>query len=297
MRGRAGSSASASRAEQPAGVRPRRPGARLHPRELGAAGHGVRAADALPRPAAARRATGSCPRSRPRPRRSRPTAGRTPSSSGAASASATAARSAPTPSRRRSTARSHRASTLPPTSTPRRSSAPTTSGPASAAEPPASIARGHTLTVRFTREVRDFAAWTTMPFFCAVPPDAAAQRGGRAPFPGAGPYAIDEYRPDQRIVHPPQPLLRRPTRPPRRRLRRRPQRRLTRGSARPHRSRQGRLGVRAAQNTSSPAAHLIGKYGINDSRYFVMPGLSVEHVRSQLVAAALQGQPASYAAP
>jgi peptide/nickel transport system substrate-binding protein len=61
-------------------------------------------------------------------------------------------------------------------------------------------ARGNTLTVRFTREVRDFAAWTTMPFFCAVPPTLPPDPEGVRRFPGAGPYYIDEYRPDERIV-------------------------------------------------------------------------------------------------
>jgi peptide/nickel transport system substrate-binding protein len=60
-------------------------------------------------------------------------------------------------------------------------------------------ARDNTLTVRFTREVRDFAAWTTMPFFCAVPPTLPASAEGVRTFPGAGPYTIREYRPNQRI--------------------------------------------------------------------------------------------------
>ena len=59
---------------------------------------------------------------------------------------------------------------------------------------------GNTLTVRFTREVREFAAWTTMPFFCAVPPTLPPSREGVRTFPGAGPYTIREYRPYQRIV-------------------------------------------------------------------------------------------------
>jgi peptide/nickel transport system substrate-binding protein len=59
---------------------------------------------------------------------------------------------------------------------------------------------GNTLTVRFTREVREFAAWTTMPFFCAVPPTLPPSAEGVRRFPGAGPYTIREYRPNQRIV-------------------------------------------------------------------------------------------------
>ena len=60
--------------------------------------------------------------------------------------------------------------------------------------------RGNTLTVRFTRSVPEFAHWTTMPFFCAVPPALPPSREGVHTFPGAGPYTIREYRPNQRIV-------------------------------------------------------------------------------------------------
>jgi ABC-type oligopeptide transport system substrate-binding subunit len=58
----------------------------------------------------------------------------------------------------------------------------------------------NTLTVRFTREVREFDAWTTMPFFCAVPPTLPPSAEGVRTFPGAGPYTIREYRPNERIV-------------------------------------------------------------------------------------------------
>ena len=61
-------------------------------------------------------------------------------------------------------------------------------------------ARDYTLTVRFTRAVREFAHWTTMPFFCAVPPALPPSPEGVRTFPGAGPYTIREYRPNQRIV-------------------------------------------------------------------------------------------------
>jgi peptide/nickel transport system substrate-binding protein len=59
---------------------------------------------------------------------------------------------------------------------------------------------GHTLTVRFTREVREFAAWTTMPFFCAVPPTLPPDPEGVRKFPGGGPYYIHEYRPNELVV-------------------------------------------------------------------------------------------------
>ena len=45
------------------------------------------------------------------------------------------------------------------------------------------VASGYTLTVRFTREVRGFAAWTTMPFFCAVPPALPPSPEGVRSFP------------------------------------------------------------------------------------------------------------------
>jgi peptide/nickel transport system substrate-binding protein len=60
--------------------------------------------------------------------------------------------------------------------------------------------RGNTLTVRFTREVRDFAAWTTMPFFCAVPPTLPPSPEGIRAFPGSGPYVVREFLPDRRVV-------------------------------------------------------------------------------------------------
>jgi peptide/nickel transport system substrate-binding protein len=60
-------------------------------------------------------------------------------------------------------------------------------------------ALGNTLTIRFTREVRDFAAWTTMPFFCAVPPTLPPNLEGVRSFPGAGPYYVKEYRPNERV--------------------------------------------------------------------------------------------------
>jgi ABC-type oligopeptide transport system substrate-binding subunit len=61
-------------------------------------------------------------------------------------------------------------------------------------------ARGNTLIVRFTRPVGAFDGWTTMPFFCAVPPTLPPSREGVRAFPGAGPYYVREYRPNQRVV-------------------------------------------------------------------------------------------------
>ena len=39
-----------------------------------------------------------------------------------------------------------------------------------------------------------------MPFFCAVPPTLPPSPEGVRTFPGAGPYTIREYRPNERIV-------------------------------------------------------------------------------------------------
>ena len=62
------------------------------------------------------------------------------------------------------------------------------------------VANGYTLRVSLTRETRDFAAWTTMPFFCAVPPTLPPSVEGVRKVPGAGPYYIQEYRPGQRVT-------------------------------------------------------------------------------------------------
>jgi peptide/nickel transport system substrate-binding protein len=62
------------------------------------------------------------------------------------------------------------------------------------------IARGHRLIIRLVQPLGDFPARTSMPFFCAVPPNLPADPEGRGAFPGSGPYYVDEYRAGQRIV-------------------------------------------------------------------------------------------------
>jgi peptide/nickel transport system substrate-binding protein len=62
------------------------------------------------------------------------------------------------------------------------------------------VARGYTLTVRFTRPAPDFLARTTLPYFCAVPPGLPASSEGRGAFPSAGPYYVQEYRENERVV-------------------------------------------------------------------------------------------------
>lgn len=62
------------------------------------------------------------------------------------------------------------------------------------------VARGNTLEVRFTRPAPDFLARTAMPFFCAVPPNLPESAEGLGEIPSAGPYFVQEYRPDERVV-------------------------------------------------------------------------------------------------
>jgi ABC-type transport system substrate-binding protein len=62
------------------------------------------------------------------------------------------------------------------------------------------VARGYRLTIRLVQPLGDFPARTSMPFFCAVPPNLPADPEGRGEFPGSGPYYVTEYRPGQRIT-------------------------------------------------------------------------------------------------
>lgn len=62
------------------------------------------------------------------------------------------------------------------------------------------IARGYRLIIRLVQPLGDLPARTSMPFFCAVPPNLPADPEGRGAFHGSGPYYVDEYRPGQRVV-------------------------------------------------------------------------------------------------
>ena len=62
------------------------------------------------------------------------------------------------------------------------------------------IARGYRLVIRLTQPLGDFPARTSMPFFCAVPPNLPADPEGRGQFPGSGPYYVSEYRPGERVT-------------------------------------------------------------------------------------------------
>ena len=134
--------------------------------------------------------------------------------------------------------------------------------------------RGNTLTVRFTRAIRDFAAWTTMPFFCAVPPTLPPSPEGIRAFPGSGPYVVRAFLPDRRVVI---------------------RRNRYYGGDRAHhvdgfdvdltsaspqqvldRIEEGKAdwGYATAAIHFDPRRRLIAKYGINFSRFFVERGLT-----------------------
>jgi|SoiMethySBSTD1v2_1073268.scaffolds.fasta_scaffold152694_2 peptide/nickel transport system substrate-binding protein len=141
------------------------------------------------------------------------------------------------------------------------------------------VARGNTLVIRFTRPTFDFAAKTTMPFFCAVPPALPVDPEGVLRVPAAGPYVVTDYRPGERVV-----------------LRRN---RFYRGS-RPHHVDGFDVDLRAAGGPDAldrvergdadwtiagvaPAYFTAGrdlarKYGVNKSRFFVTPGFTIRYL-------------------
>jgi len=137
------------------------------------------------------------------------------------------------------------------------------------------VARGNTLTVRFKQPVPDFPAQTTMSFFCAVPPGLPSDPEGVGAFPAAGPYYVDDYRPGERIVIERNPHY---------------------GGRRPHHVDRFLVDLRPTSPEQmldevergdsdwgrtlrdllfDPARGLAKKYGINKSRFFVKPGLSL----------------------
>lgn len=62
------------------------------------------------------------------------------------------------------------------------------------------VTSGNTLVVRFRRPAPDFLARTALPFFCAVPPLLEVSEEGLPKFPSAGPYYVEEHRPGETIV-------------------------------------------------------------------------------------------------
>ena len=137
------------------------------------------------------------------------------------------------------------------------------------------VARGNTLVVRFTHAVPDFAARTTTPFFCAVPPGLPADPEGVQAFPGAGPYYVADYRPGERVII---------------------RRNRFYGGSRPHHVDGFDVDLRAASPQEmlnnvkqgvadwghnvagsffDPSLALVSTYGVNQSRFFVKPGLTL----------------------
>jgi peptide/nickel transport system substrate-binding protein len=138
------------------------------------------------------------------------------------------------------------------------------------------VARGNTLVVRFVRPVPDFAARTTTPFFCAVPPTLPADpEGVVGMLPGAGPYYVADYRPGERVVI---------------------RRNRFYGGSRPHHVdgfdvdlraaspqemltnvKEGRAdwGHNPAGSFLDPSLALVSTFGINKARFFLKPGLTL----------------------
>ena len=137
------------------------------------------------------------------------------------------------------------------------------------------VARGNTLVVRFVRPAPDFIARTTLPFFCAVPPGLPASGEGRGEFPSAGPYYVTEYRENERVV-----IRRNPYYGGRRKVHldgfdvnlrggfpTELLRSIDRGEA--------DWGHMISGVYLDPTLDLVRKHGINQSRFFVKPGLGI----------------------
>ncbi len=137
------------------------------------------------------------------------------------------------------------------------------------------VARGSQLVIKLRRPIPDFAARTTMPFFCAVPPNLPVDPEGMGAFPSAGPYFVSEYVRGERAVLSRNPFY---------------------GGARPHRVKrflvdlrgggddeviarvergQADWGLAAAPFYLDPERKLVAKYGVNRGRLFVKPGLQL----------------------
>jgi peptide/nickel transport system substrate-binding protein len=136
------------------------------------------------------------------------------------------------------------------------------------------VARGRTLTWRLTKPIPDLpAAFTTA--LCAVPPNLPADpEGSKAPLPSAGPYYVSDYSPGERLV-----------------LERN---RFYKGKRPQHVERivadlgadagaavddveRGKLDWAYLPNADR-VAELAKRYGVNKSRFFVVPGLGLRMV-------------------
>ena len=152
------------------------------------------------------------------------------------------------------------------------------------------VARGNTLVVRFTRPVSDFAARTTTPFFCAVPPTLPADPEGVEAVPRSGAVLRRRVQTRRARRHPAQPLLRRQPATPRRRIRRRPPGRVAAGDAEPRQAGRGRLGSHRRRNLLRPVPG--SRLDVRRQRLAVLrqAWADVEDARVQLVATALSRQ-------
>jgi peptide/nickel transport system substrate-binding protein len=137
------------------------------------------------------------------------------------------------------------------------------------------VARGFTLTVRLTQPAPDFPARTTLPYFCAVPPGLPASREGRGAFPSAGPFYVQEYRENERVV-----IRRNPYYDGARKvhldgfnvdLRGGSPTQLLRSIDR----NEADWGHMISGVFLDPTLDLVRKYGVNQTRFFVRPGLGI----------------------
>lgn len=137
------------------------------------------------------------------------------------------------------------------------------------------IARRNTLIVRLTRPTPDFSNRMASTFFCAVPPTLPVDSEGLGVIPAAGPYHVVDYRRGERVVlrrnrfyggHRPHHVdgfdvdLRAPS--PQEMLRN-----VDRGTA--------DWGHTISGIFFDASLRLVQKYGINHSRFFVRPGLTL----------------------
>jgi ABC-type oligopeptide transport system substrate-binding subunit len=136
-------------------------------------------------------------------------------------------------------------------------------------------ARGYRLIIRLERPSGDLPARTSMPFFCAVPPNLPADLEGRGAFPGSGPYYVSEYRPGQRVT------IKRNRHYGGTRARHVAGFSADLTGSSPQdvldRIEDGRAdwGVIPPPLYFAPERNLIGKYGLNKRQFFVRPGFTL----------------------
>jgi peptide/nickel transport system substrate-binding protein len=138
------------------------------------------------------------------------------------------------------------------------------------------VAKGLTLVVSFIRAVPDFPAWTTMPFFCAVPPALPVDAEGVFTFAGAGPYYLAQQVRGRSVVLKRNPFYRggRP---------RHVDRFVVDFAASSFDEVLDRIEAGKADGGFAPpplyfapGRKLAQKYGVNRSRFFLKPGLTLK---------------------